>query len=85
MGVQFQNGYSTVDGNYGFGDGCFAPNAFDTTHPAGPAADAEARLDFTALPGASRLPRAGRAVPNDHYGNAALQVHPGRGHQHRQR
>ena len=23
MGVQFQKGYSAVDGNYGFGDGCF--------------------------------------------------------------
>ncbi|MEZ4866175.1 MAG: IPT/TIG domain-containing protein [Caldilineaceae bacterium] len=23
MGVQFQHGYSTVDGNYGFADGCF--------------------------------------------------------------
>ena len=22
MGVQFQKGYATVDGNFGFGDGC---------------------------------------------------------------
>ena len=33
MGVQFQNGYSTVDGNYGFGDGCFVnpqtPGVYD--------------------------------------------------------
>ena len=31
MGVQFQQGFSTVDGNYGFGDGCFGPGGFDTT------------------------------------------------------
>ncbi len=33
MGVQFQNGYSTVDGNYGFGDGCFG---LDGDVPFGP-------------------------------------------------
>ena len=33
MGVQFQQGFSTVDGNYGFGDGCFGPGGYDTaTH-----------------------------------------------------
>ena len=26
MGIQFQRGFSTVDGNYGFADGCYAPN-----------------------------------------------------------
>ena len=36
MGVQFQTGYSNVDGNYGFGDGCFladgvTPGAFDAS------------------------------------------------------
>ncbi|MEZ5409249.1 MAG: choice-of-anchor D domain-containing protein [Acidimicrobiales bacterium] len=34
MGVQFQKGFSTVDGNYGFGDGCFAPNHLDPDAPA---------------------------------------------------
>lgn len=29
MGVQFQAGFSTVDGNYGFGDACFGPGGFD--------------------------------------------------------
>lgn len=29
MGVQFQNGFSTVDGNYGFVDGCFGVGGFD--------------------------------------------------------
>ena len=31
MGVQFQNGYSTVDGNYGFGDGCFTGDVSTST------------------------------------------------------
>lgn len=30
MGVQFQQGFSTVDGDYGFGDGCFGPGGYDT-------------------------------------------------------
>ena len=28
-GIQFQKGFSTVDGNYGFGDGCFGPGGYD--------------------------------------------------------
>jgi uncharacterized repeat protein (TIGR01451 family) len=36
MGVQFQNGFSAVDGNYGFSDGCFAPNVLDDSKPAEP-------------------------------------------------
>ncbi len=48
MGVQFQNGYSTVDGNYGFGDGCFGVGGFDAE--AGECADG---TDPTPLPGAS--------------------------------
>ncbi|MFO1467946.1 MAG: choice-of-anchor D domain-containing protein [Steroidobacteraceae bacterium] len=42
MGVQFfagsleANDGVTVDGNYGFGDGCFAPNTLDATDPADP-------------------------------------------------
>lgn len=43
MGVQFQKGFSTVDGNYGFGDGCFAPNQLDPTAPV----DAPVCLDPT--------------------------------------
>ena len=27
MGVQFEAGFSAVDGNYGFGDGCFQADA----------------------------------------------------------
>lgn len=54
MGVQFQRGFSTVDGNYGFGDGCFAPNVLDTATPGGPFCRDAAGADvgFTALPGA---------------------------------
>ena len=36
MGVQFQQGFSSVDGNYGFGDGCFAPNVLDADRPGEP-------------------------------------------------
>ena len=35
MGVQFQAGYSTVDGNYGFGDGCFN-GILDDSDPSNP-------------------------------------------------
>lgn len=35
MGVQFQNGFSNVDGNYGFGDGCYS-GTLDATDPANP-------------------------------------------------
>lgn len=35
MGVQFQSGFSNVDGNYGFGDGCFN-GTLDATDPANP-------------------------------------------------
>ncbi len=35
MGIQFQQGYSAVDGNYGFGDGCFN-GTLDATDPANP-------------------------------------------------
>ncbi len=41
-GIQFQKGFSTVDGNYGFGDGCFGgtgPSA--GYHPDDPTADAD--------------------------------------------
>jgi hypothetical protein len=31
MGIQFQAGFSTVDGNYGFADGCFGPGGYNTT------------------------------------------------------
>ncbi len=43
MGVQFQKGFSSVDGNYGFGDGCFAPNHLDPEAPV----DAPVCLDPT--------------------------------------
>jgi hypothetical protein len=54
MGVQFQHGFSTVDGNYGFGDGCFAPNTLDAADPANPVCLGPngAEVGFDALPGA---------------------------------
>ena len=62
MGVQFQNGYSTVDGNYGFGDGCFGVGGFDRV--SGGCADG---TEPTALPGASDY-LVHVDVPNDAYG-----------------
>jgi hypothetical protein len=47
MGIQFQQGYSAVDGNYGFGDGCFN-GTLDATDPANPVCVGG---DFTPLPG----------------------------------
>jgi hypothetical protein len=62
MGVQFQQGFSTVDGNYGFGDGCFTVDAngdptgltFDGSDPANPTCtDATGADAFAPLLGAS--------------------------------
>lgn len=51
MGVQFQKGYSTVDGNYGFADGCFA-GTLDATDPANPTCtDSLGNDAFEPLPG----------------------------------
>ncbi|MEO5900198.1 MAG: SdrD B-like domain-containing protein, partial [Ilumatobacteraceae bacterium] len=36
MGQQFQSGFSTVNGNYGFGTVCLAPNVLDATDPSAP-------------------------------------------------
>lgn len=49
MGVQFQQGYSAVDGNFGFGDGCF-DGVLDDSDPAAPVCTGG---EFTTLPGAS--------------------------------
>ena len=46
MGTQFQSGFASLDGNYGFGDGCFGPGGYD------PATEACADgSEPTALPG----------------------------------
>ncbi len=70
MGVQFQKGYSTVDGNYGFGDGCFAPNHLDPNAPTDAPVCLDAAdqpTDFTTLPGASDY-LVHVVVPDDTYG-----------------
>ena len=51
MGVQFQKGYSTVDGNYGFAEGCFAPNVLDASDPENPTCSGPD--GFQPLPGAT--------------------------------
>lgn len=66
MGVQFQMGYSAVNGNYGFGDGCFGP---------GGAIDAETCADGsdpTPLPAADYLVEV--EIPNDATGRPMYQV-----------
>jgi hypothetical protein len=63
MGVQFAsyatdqgksnaNFGATVDGNYGFGDGCFAPNVLNASNPAAPVClDSAGNDAFAPLPG----------------------------------
>ncbi len=53
MGVQFQQGYSSVDGNFGFGDGCLVPNHLDPTDASVCLTPDDQPTDFEALPGAS--------------------------------
>jgi hypothetical protein len=67
MGVQFQMGYSTVDGNYGFGDGCFGEGGFDID--SGTCADGS---DPTPLPAADYLVDV--VVPDDATGRPMYQV-----------
>jgi hypothetical protein len=67
MGVQFQNGYSTVDGNYGFVDGCFGASGFDVA--AGACADGQAP---TPLPAGDYLVDV--VVPDDARGRPLYQV-----------
>jgi uncharacterized repeat protein (TIGR01451 family) len=50
MGVQYQNGFSAVDGNYGFTDGCFAPNVLDDADPANPVCRVAAVVSGQPLP-----------------------------------
>ena len=88
MGVQYQKGFSSVDGNYGFGDGCF---------------DGDTRRDrylrdavcarWLRVHGAARWPDylVHVVMPNDAHTRLipralpAVQLHPGRRHQHRPR
>jgi hypothetical protein len=67
MGVQFQNGFSAVDGNYGFVDGCFGAGGFD------PAASACANgQPPVPLPAGDYLVKVN--VPNDAFGRPLYQV-----------
>ena len=83
MGMQFQQGYSAVDGNYGFGDGCQAPGTAPFDPDTGLCADGSDPADQPLIGGRDYLVHV--AVPDDAYGRPLVQVHPGRGHQHRQR
>ncbi|MFZ1400529.1 MAG: choice-of-anchor Q domain-containing protein [Candidatus Promineifilaceae bacterium] len=68
MGTQFQNDFATVNGNYGFADGCFN-GTLDATDPANPVCVGG---EFTALPPADYLVEV--VVPNDQYGRPLYQV-----------
>ncbi len=69
MGVQFQNGYSTVDGNYGFGEGCFT-GTLDATDPSAPVCVGGA---FAPLPG-GRDYLVEVVVPDDATGRPSYKV-----------
>lgn len=67
MGVQFEKGFSAVDGNYGFGDACLGPGGFDPA--SGGCADGSAPLE---LPARDYLVEI--VVPNDALGRPLYQV-----------
>lgn len=81
MGVQFEQGYAAVDGNYGFGDGCFVtvPAAPPSTKPTfdpgvfDPATGLCSTGDFTSLPG-GRDYLVEVVVPNDALGRPTFKV-----------
>lgn len=63
MGLQFQSDFSTVDGNYGFGDGCFGIGGFDPN--TGACADGSQPIE---LPPGEYL--VNMIIPNDATANA---------------
>jgi hypothetical protein len=67
MGVQFQMGYSAVDGNYGFGDGCFGTDGFDPN--TGACADGSEPTPLTVGDYLVEV-----AIPDDATGRPAYQV-----------
>ncbi len=76
MGIQFQSGFSTVDGNYGFADGCFAPNHLDPAAPPDAPICLDAAnqpVDFAPLPG-GRDYLVDVEIPNDDYGRPMYTV-----------
>lgn len=73
MGVQFQNGYSTVDGNYGFGDGCFI-GTLDASDPSAPTCtDGLGNDAFEPLPG-GRDYLVQVEIPDDSLGRPLFKV-----------
>jgi uncharacterized repeat protein (TIGR01451 family) len=67
MGVQFDEEFATVDGNYGFGDGCFGLGGYDEAK--GACADGS---DPTALTAGDYLVDV--EIPNDSFGKPMYQV-----------
>ena len=66
MGMQYQSGFATLDGNYGFTDACFLPDGFD------PNTGACATGDPTPLTPNEYLVEV--VVPNDDFGRPKYQV-----------
>jgi hypothetical protein len=69
MGTQFQTGFSSVDGNYGFADGCFI-SGFGSFDPDGATVCADPGETPAALPASDYLvkvsiPKDGFATPDD--------------------
>ena len=79
MGQQFQTGFSTVNGNYGFGTVCLAPNVLDaTTDPSAPTCTAPGDI---AVPPADQFTAIGSGdylvavqMPNDATGKPQYKV-----------
>jgi hypothetical protein len=87
MGVQFSGGDDTkasfpgvaVDGNYGFGDGCFEPNVLDATDPSAPVCrtgplTTDPEVEFAALPAADYLVQVDLSSQLDTSGNPIYKV-----------
>jgi uncharacterized repeat protein (TIGR01451 family) len=75
MGVQYETGFAAVDGNYGFSEGCFAPNALDDTDPSAPVCknSSGAEVPTTVLPGGKDY-LVDVEIPKDSFGKDLYKV-----------
>ncbi len=71
MGVQFEAGFSAVDGNYGFGDGCFQADATRTPGTYDPVSGACTVGELGELPARDYLVQV--EIPTDLLGRPAYQ------------
>ena len=75
MGVQYETGFAAVDGNYGFSEGCFAPNTLDDTNPSAPICKngTGAEVPTTVLPGGKDY-LVDVEIPKDSFGKDLYKV-----------